>query len=324
MQKVFVFIGVFFACFYASAYGASWQGLPDGICAKYAAQEFEKIAPQPGVNWLKYNYDWVLQARQAGWVVKTSVRDVIPGAIVEWQGTKRDGGHVAIVRRVLANRIIVEEMNVGTTTGMAVYNFGGESHQSPVTDGWNKISIRSILYSDLLKMDNKKFMGYIWPVRQSDYAQNPDKYTVSSVDQLKTKEPRYKSFKEYWAPTYMIKEFDKIAPAPGANWTGNVKEWIQNAQAAGWVTTLDCNEAQIGTITIQYNPVDKLVKVGLICAINRDLITIDLRKSDLSPFRETVTASNLQKPDKEGYQLLGCILPVRQNPSGLPTNSINK
>jgi len=312
MQKAIVFIGFFCACFYTTMYAASWQGLPDGICAKYAAQEFEKIAPQPGVNWLKYNYDWVLQAKQSGWVVKTNVRDVISGSIVEWQGLKREGGHVAIVRQVLANRIIVEEMNVGTITGTAVYNFGGESHQSPVTDGWNKIGIRSILYSDLLKVDNKKFMGYIWPVRKSDYEHNPDKYIVSPVDQMKTKEPRYKNFKEYWAPAYMIKEFDKIAPAPGANWTGNVIDWIQNAKTAGWMTTLDCNELQIGAVTIQYNPVDKLVKVGVIRAINKNMITLDLRKSDLSPFSETIAASDLQKPDKEGYQLLGFILPVRE------------
>ena len=109
----------------------------------------------------------------------------------------------------------------------------------------------------------------------------------------------------------MIKEFDKTAPAPGANWTGNVTEWIQNAQTAGWVTTLNSNEAQIGAVTVQYNPVNKLVKVGVICTINKDMLTIDLRKSDLSPFRETITASDLQKQDKEGYKLLGCILPIR-------------
>ncbi len=312
MRKGFLFTLLFFVCFSANVFAESWKVLPDGICAKYAAQEFEKIAPSPGVNWLNYNYDWILQAQQSGWVVKTTVRDVMVGAIVEWQGLDRNGGHVAIVRQVLSDRIIVEENNVGKVTGSNDYTFGGYHYKSEVTDGWGKTTIRAIKYEDMLKMDTRKFMGYIWPVRQSDYDKEPGKYQISSADQMNIKEPLYKGFKEFWGPVYMLKEFDKIAPAPGVNWQGNVKKWIKNAQATGWVTKTDPSEAKIGALVIRFNPTSNLIKAGIIRDIKNNMITVDERKNDLYPFTEVLLINDLKEIDKDGYQFLGYILPVRQ------------
>lgn len=117
------------------------------------------------------------------------------GAIAEWQGLERDGGHVAIVRKVLSDRIIVEEQNIGSITGSLKYTFQGIHYNSQVTSGWGTVTIRAIKYEDMLRMDTKKFMGYIWPVRKSEYEKEPAKYQISFVEQMNSKEPLYKGLK---------------------------------------------------------------------------------------------------------------------------------
>ena len=69
-------------------------------------------------------------------------------------------------------------------------------------------------------MDTRKFIGYIWPIRQDEYNKSPSKYAISLTEQMNIKEPLYKGFGEYWASTYSLKEFDKTAPQPGVNWHG--------------------------------------------------------------------------------------------------------
>ena len=297
--------------FQSLAFAGDWHDLPDGICAKYAAQEFEKIASAPGVNWLNTNYDWVPQAHDAGWVVKTDVHDAREGAVVEWQGLDRDGGHVAIVRKVLADKIIVEEQNVGKTTGTTTFNWNSARHTTEVTEGWGKTTQRAIPYTALIKMDKKKFMGYIWPVRQDDYDKNPAKYNISITDQMNIKEPLYKGFREYWSTTYILKEFDKIAPAPGVNWHGHVETWLTAAQKSGWLTTTDPADSQIGALLIKVNAEKKHVKVGIVRSIDSATVTIDERSSNLYPFSQTIKLDELKAADKDGFTFLGYILPVR-------------
>lgn len=310
-RKICFITIIVYVCFSAITFAADWHQLPDGICAKYAAQEFEKIAPSPGVNWLDNNYDWVLQANKAGWVTKIMARDVMVGAIAEWQDLSRDGGHVAIVRAVLSDRIIVEENNVGKVVGSQTYLFDGRNYRSEVTDGWGKTTIRAIKYDDILKMDTRKFMGYIWPVRQIDYDKDPMKYSISYTDQMKIKEPRYKYFTEYWPPAYLLKEFDKIAPEPGVNWRGNVTKWIDNAQAAGWITKTDPQDPKVGALIIRIHPITHAVKVGIVREIKNNQIVVDSRKSDLYPFTETLQMNDLKTTDNEGFNFIGYIWPVR-------------
>jgi surface antigen len=297
-------------CFSSIAFAADWHQLPDGICAKYAAQEFEKNAPQPGVNWLSANYDWVLHANQAGWVTRAMARDAMVGAIAEWKGINRDGGHVAIVRAVLSDRIIVEENNVGKVVDSRIFSFAGIRYKAPVTDGWGKTTIRAIKYDEIMKVDDRFFAGYIWPIRQKDYDKDPTQYQISYTDQMKTKEPRYKGYGEYWGPAYLLKEFDKVAPEPGVNWKGNVDKWIDNAQAAGWVTKTDSHDAKIGALVIRVNPTKKIVKVEIVREIKNNMIVVDSRRGNLYPYTEKVDMDNL-KTDKEGYNFIGYIWPVR-------------
>lgn len=311
MRKSVLLTLLFLICFSSNVFAEDWHNLPDGICARYAAQEFEKIAPSPGVNWLNYNYDWLIQADSAGWVVKTTVREAMAGSIVEWQGLERDGGHVAIVRKVLSDRIIVEEYNVGNITGSLKYTFQGIRYNSNITSGWGKATIRAIKYEDLLKMETRKFIGYIWPVLKSDYEKDPAKYQISFVEQVNSKEPLYKGFKEYWGPAYILKEFDKIAPEPGVNWRGNIREWIKNAAAAGWITKTDPSDARIGALVIRYNSAKDWAKVGIVRDIKNNIISIDARKANLYPFSEKLQIDDLRITDKDGYTFIGYIWPER-------------
>ncbi len=297
--------------FNSLAFAGDWHELPDGICAKYAAQEFEQIAPSPGVNWLNKNSFWVEQAHEAGWVTKADVHDAMEGAIVEWEGLNQDEGHVAIVRKILADRIIVEEQNSGNPVGIKSYTFGGRQHKSTVTEGWGKTTQRAIPYSALINMDTKKFMGYIWPVRQADYDKNPSQYAISLTSQAEIQEPRYKGFKEYWFITYVLKEFDKIAPAPGVNWHGATETWITSAQKNGWATTTDPMSPQLGALMIRINPTTKNAKVGIVRAIKNNTITIDSRKTSLYPISQSFVLNELSAPDKDGFIFLGYILPTR-------------
>lgn len=310
-RKIALIILSIFMNFSAITFAADWHQLPDGICAKYAAQEFEKIAPQPGVNWLNTNYDWILQANHAGWVTKSMARDAMVGAIAEWQGLNRDGGHVAIVRVVLSDRIIVEENNVGKIIDNHIYSFGGTNYRAEVTDGWGKTTIRAIKYEDLRKMDSRTFMGYIWPIRQDDYDKDPTKYQISYMDQMEIKEPRYKGFFEYWAPAYMLKEFDKVAPEPGVNWKGKVSNWIDNSQKAGWITKTDPYDAKIGALVIRINPTNNQVKVDIVRDIKNNEIVVDSRKKDLYPYTQTLLIDKL-KADREGFNFIGYIWPLRE------------
>lgn len=292
---------------------SSWNELPDGICAKYAAQEFEKIAPPPGVNWLSENNYWVLRAHEGGWVVNTNVRDAMVGAIVEWNEVKKGaGGHVAIVREVLSDRIIVEEENVGKLIGERQCTFAGKKFTSEVTDGWGKTTTRAITYDKLLMFNDRKFAGYIWPIRQADYDKDPAKYQISIVAQLEKKEPTYKGFREFWSCAYMLKEFDKIAPMPGVNWTGKVGDWVNNAEKAGWVVKKNPIEAMVGALVVKENAEKHLIKVGIIRIINDNAITIDTRSSDLYPLTQTVALSDLNQ-DKGNFKFVGYIWPIRKN-----------
>jgi hypothetical protein len=109
----------------------------------------------------------------------------------------------------------------------------------------------------------------------------------------------------------MLKEFDKIAPFPGANWRGHVNAWITNAKIAGWVTKTSPDEAAVGALIIRSNPTNNLVKVGIIREIQNNAIRIDARKSNLYPYTETLAIDELKKADKDGYSFIGYILPTR-------------
>lgn len=79
-------------------------------CTYYAAKEFEKIAPSPGVNWGGDANQWFINAGAKGWETTIKHDEVDYGAIVVL------GNHVQIVREVRDDGIVVQGMNEGWAT----------------------------------------------------------------------------------------------------------------------------------------------------------------------------------------------------------------
>lgn len=76
----------------------------------YIAQEFDKIAPAPGMNWNGDADDWFSNAAQFGWVEKTAPQAAQVGALIIWKNVNQEVS-VGIVRQVAADHIIYELPN---------------------------------------------------------------------------------------------------------------------------------------------------------------------------------------------------------------------
>jgi surface antigen len=91
--------------------GPDYKGFPGGYCTWYAAKEFDKVAPSPGVNWHGDAQDWYINASIQGWTATSEPREARVGSIIVWRGNKY--GHVAIIRQVSDTKITLDEMNWG-------------------------------------------------------------------------------------------------------------------------------------------------------------------------------------------------------------------
>jgi len=308
LRKIVLLTLIYMIILSAGASASVWQDLPDGICSRYAAQEFNKIAPSPGFNWNISHLTWVDPAKWGGWVVKTDPKDAMVGAIVEWEVPSAPGGHVAIVRMVLTDKIIVEEQNSGTQiVSSFLFWIDGTKYRAEKTENWGKATITAIKYDEIDKRGGGKlkFHGYIWPVRQADFDKDPAKYSVTPVE-----EPYYKGYREYHPAVFMLKEFDKVAPAPGANWKGSTLAWIDNANKAGWVTKLSPSEAMSGALMVWADNMKNLVKVGIVREVRPDGVVFDSRYSNLLPYTMTLSFEEI-KQAKDGLAFSGYIWPVR-------------
>ncbi|MBP1683460.1 MAG: hypothetical protein H6Q27_1024 [Ignavibacteriaceae bacterium] len=76
----------------------------------YIAQEFDKIAPAPGMNWSGDADDWFSNAAQFDWVEKTAPQAAQAGALIVWKNSNQEVS-VGIVRQVTADHIIYEALN---------------------------------------------------------------------------------------------------------------------------------------------------------------------------------------------------------------------
>ncbi|MBU2700316.1 hypothetical protein Ga0466249_001408 [Sporomusaceae bacterium BoRhaA] len=76
----------------------------------YIAQEFDKLAPAPGMNWNGDADDWFSNAAQFDWIEKTAPQDARVGAIILWENDNREIS-VGIVRQVTADHIVYELTN---------------------------------------------------------------------------------------------------------------------------------------------------------------------------------------------------------------------
>lgn len=70
----------------------------------------------------------------------------------------------------------------------------------------------------------------------------------------------YKWLPVDWWSSYYLKEFDKVAPSPGADWmttkTPAISPWLDAAREKGWIVKTRVSEAKVGAIAICSN-IDK-------------------------------------------------------------------
>lgn len=84
-----------------------------GWCTYQAAETFNRIAPEPGVEWRGNAVNWLANASVKGWATTTRISEIVPGSALVWSSNIQSAGHVAGVTQVTATSLIVEEMNYG-------------------------------------------------------------------------------------------------------------------------------------------------------------------------------------------------------------------
>ncbi len=134
---------------------ANYKGFFWGYCTFYAAQVFDKFAPDGGINWRGNGGQWLRAAQEKGWKTSTNPRDAQTGAVIVWRNNGR--GHVAIVDDVMEDGILISEMN------WRVSSFG-------VADGgFNRINQSFIPFSENLDRGHRcryYFAGFIFPEKE--------------------------------------------------------------------------------------------------------------------------------------------------------------
>ena len=267
-----------------------YKGLPIDWWSVYFIKEFDKVAPAPGADWVsgnsKWNSDsgevikWLDHASSKGWVVKNLATDAWPGAI----GIKANDGErrcsLYLVREVFSWGIVATVMVDG----------------EPVE--------RRYTFDQLRNYENGYvFKGYIWPMHQQEYQADRQKIDARLADRLKNNETYYKGYKDSWAPSWVLRQFDKAAPAPGVNWKGSVYDWMQNADASGWLTSFNPNDPKVGAILVRYDKAIDKVWIAIIRKVDADSITYEMRSGDY-----TLKLSELPQKNFVGY-----IYPERKN-----------
>lgn len=133
-------------------------------------------------------------------------------------------------------------------------------------------------------------------------------FSVSIVNAATTAESQYKNFySDGWFGTYALREFDKVAPAPGVNWfVEDAQDWLARAQRDGWVVKHKPSEAVNGSIVLGYK--DGLVWVGVAREVtDKGLIFETVMGGDGNPARYWMKFSDINT----AIHFQGCILPLR-------------
>lgn len=149
-----------FACS-CSGGGPQYKGLSLADAPGYFAKEFDKLAPSSGMDWDNDVLSiWFSGAYKKGWIVKTSPKDAIPGALI-LGFDQTYNVWVGIVREVDDDKIIFETLD---DKGKVVRN-----------------------HADVLTLKQQsRLIGYIWPIRVQDNVQQIS--VVKAMEAWKNKE----------------------------------------------------------------------------------------------------------------------------------------
>jgi len=127
-----------------AVFGRYYKGFYGGYCTEYAAREFDRVAPSPGVNWSGNAGTWYGNA-SGTYKTTTDAKQAVNGSIAVWTGG--GFGHVAVVRGFKYDpkdskkitHLIVEEQNFGATmldsTNAITNEFGGAAERRELPIG---------------------------------------------------------------------------------------------------------------------------------------------------------------------------------------------
>lgn len=129
-----------------------------GYCTRYAAEQFDRVAPSPGCDWGGDAYRWLDNAAPRWRTSRTvlDARSVPRGSVVVWSGGSF--GHVAVLRDVVQDGVWIEEMNWGTR----VDNQGR-------TENFGRVTRNFLTWSQVQNRGSRgqyRFVGYIIPIRR--------------------------------------------------------------------------------------------------------------------------------------------------------------
>lgn len=209
----------------------------NGWFGTYALKEFDKIAPAPGVNWFVDDaQDWLARAEREGWVVKRKPAEAINGAII--LGYENNLVWVGVAREVTDKGLIFETV-MGNDGKPARY--------------W-------LEFPQVIQQVH--FKGAILPIRA------PGAVITSPMED-------YKGLRGAAGSAWPVREFDKFAPKPDFNWTGNEKFWPEEARKKGWIVKTLPSEPAIGSLLLLEHNETKAIVVGIVREIYPSVVVFD-------------------------------------------------
>ncbi|NMC32394.1 MAG: hypothetical protein GYA36_08055 [Veillonellaceae bacterium] len=127
----------------------------------------------------------------------------------------------------------------------------------------------------------------------------------------------YKWMPADWWASYFLKEFDKVAPPPGADWmkdkTTSLSPWFDAAREKGWVVKTRADAAKVGAIAIRRNPETGTSILNIVREVYDWGFKGDYMGKDGEPHVGEVPYSYLLSTAK-GYHFVGYIWPERVQP----------
>lgn len=147
-----------------------------------------------------------------------------------------------------------------------------------------------------------------------------DRY-VGTWDYNKISTQSYKGWPLNWWATYFIREFDKHAPAPGADWlTGSnrddfgpqQKAWIGSAAEKGWIISVFPSRAKVGAIGVSIREDDSsyLVWLGIVREVKEQSVVVSMF-SDGRMIEKEITFEELRR-SPDDYIFRGYIYPEKK------------
>jgi hypothetical protein len=115
----------------------------------------------------------------------------------------------------------------------------------------------------------------------------------------------YKGFELREDTGYFAREFDKFAPAPGINWSGQADEWLGGAFQNGWIVKTSPASAKTGAIIVGVNQ-PNVFWIGIVREVTSTSVIFDAFGSDKKLIQKTVDFEILSP------SLIGYIWPERQ------------